>query len=205
MCMSTQKEEHHSRNMSSAHPQCRQRPGQEGSEGRGQRKGIHTTGEKINAICLSHHAFPKYISVFLSPWLKLYWGTLSYCPLVSPSSRLFSPNRTSLQSSTVYINLSHARISEWSTILINVSCFSAPPVQGIIHTQGPWDERRGFLLAFKEMATDLDRQSVCPPKDYHCNWVLLRLRLMCFLEWSCSKACVDSALIVVCIVLFFLL
>lgn len=137
MCMSTQKEEHRSRNVSSAHPQCRQRPRQKGSEGRRQRKGTHTMGEKINAICLSHHAFPKYISAFLSTRQKLYWGTLCYCPLVSPSSRLCSPNRTSLQSSTCLYQpflISHARISEWSTILINVSCFSAPPVQGIIHT-----------------------------------------------------------------------
>lgn len=130
----------YSRNVISAHPQCRQRPRQEGSEGRRQREGIHThthtTREKINAICLSHHAFPKHISACLSPRQKLYWGTLSYCPLVSPSSRLCSPNRTSLQSSTVYINISHARISEQSTILINVSCFSAPPVQGIIQTKG---------------------------------------------------------------------
>lgn len=91
MCMSTQKEEHHSRNVSSAHPQCGQRPRQEGSEGRRQRKGIHTMGEKINAICLSHHAFPKYISASLSPRQKLYWDTLSYCPLSSPSSYALLP------------------------------------------------------------------------------------------------------------------
>lgn len=71
------------------------------------RKGIHTIGEKINAICLPYHAFPKYISAFLFPRQKLYWGTLSYCILVSPFSWLCSPNRTSLQSSTVHINISH--------------------------------------------------------------------------------------------------
>lgn len=72
-----------------------------------QRKGIHTMGEKINAICLHHHALPKYISAVLSSRQKLYWGTLSYCTLVAPTSCLCSPNRTSLQSSTVHINVSH--------------------------------------------------------------------------------------------------
>lgn len=84
--------------------------------GRRQRKGIQTMGEKINAICLSHHAFPKYISACLSPRQKLYWGTLIYCLLVSPSSQLCSPNRTSLQSSTVYINLSHFSCKDFRVV-----------------------------------------------------------------------------------------
>lgn len=58
---------------------------------RRQRKGIQTMGGKINAICLSHHAFHKYISAFLSsrqtetllghtdllsPWCPLLQGLL---------------------------------------------------------------------------------------------------------------------------------
>lgn len=40
--------------------------------------------------------------------------------------------------------ISHARISEQSAILINVSCFSAPPVQGItqIKKRDSWTSRR---------------------------------------------------------------
>lgn len=106
--------------------------------------GIHTMGEKINAICLSHHVFPKYISTFLYPRQKLYWGTLSYCLLVSPSSQL----NPQLFISTFLI--SHARISERSTILINVSCFSALTVQGIIHRRGPWDVQEGFLIGIQK-------------------------------------------------------
>lgn len=118
-------------------------------------------GKKINAICLPYHAFPKYISSSFYSRQKLYWGTLSYCTLLSPSSWLCSPCRTSLQSSTVHINISHARISEWSAILINVSCFSAPPVQGIIHTQGPWEVWRGSYSHSKNWAqTWTDSQCV---------------------------------------------
>lgn len=73
-------------------------------------------GEKINAIHLLHHAFPKYIPAFLSPRQKLYWGTLCYCPLVSPSSWFCSPNRTSLQPSTVYIDISHFSCKDFRTV-----------------------------------------------------------------------------------------
>lgn len=167
--MSTQKEEHHSRNVSSAHPQCRHRPRQEGSEGRRQRKGIHTMGEKINAICLSHHAFPKYISALLSPRQKLYWGTLSYCPMVSPSSPLCSPNRTSLQSSTVYINVSHFSCKDFKTVhnfnkrkLLFCSAYSGKNTRtrtlGGTAGVSYWHSKKW-----------LDSQSVCPPKDYCCH------------------------------------
>lgn len=118
--------------------------------GRRQRKGIHTMGEKINAICLSHHAFPKYISSCLSPRQKLYWGTLSYCLLVSPSSQLWSPNRTSLQSSTVYINLSHFSCKDFRVVhnfnkrkLLFCSACSVPENST---NKGTLDCTDGFLI-----------------------------------------------------------
>lgn len=118
--------------------------------------------EKINAICLSHHAAPQYISArpadrlslpSLSQTEKLYWGTLSHCP---PPARCPPPPASAPLTGPrcdppLFIStslISHARISEQSAILINVSCFSAPPVQGITHTHKkkgtrgrPGDER----------------------------------------------------------------
>lgn len=65
-------------------------------------------GEKINAICPSHHAFPKYICAFLCARQKLYWGTLSYCARWCPpppnSAPLTGPH---CNPRLLYINLSH--------------------------------------------------------------------------------------------------
>lgn len=142
-----------------------------GIGGRRRSKGIHTIGGKINAICLSHHAFPKYISAFLSPRQKLYWGTLSYCPPLSPppSSAPLTGPHCNLQLFTSTFLISHARISERSTILINVSCFSAPPVQGIIHTQGPcevwgWGCGGPYWHSKKWPQAWTDSVIVCPTK-----------------------------------------
>lgn len=63
--------------------------------------------------------------------------------------------------------ISHARISEQSAILINVSCFSAPPVQGItqIKKKGLVDVQetsacaRSPLAALKGTGEDVRRQS----------------------------------------------
>lgn len=101
--------------------------------------------EKINAICLSHHAAPQYISArpadrlslpSLSKTEKLYWGTLSHCPPPArcPPPPASAPLTGPRCNPPLFIStslISHARISEQSAILINVSCFSAPPVQGI--------------------------------------------------------------------------
>lgn len=206
--MSTQKEEHHSRNVSSAHPQCtRHRPRQEGSEGRRRRKGIHTMGEKINAICLSHHAFPKYISAVLSPRHKLYWGTLSYCPPGVPllSLSLSAPlNRTSLQPSNSLYQCFPFLMQGFkkkklkkkrSAVLINVSCFSAPPAQGIIHAQGPWEVRGGVVVVVVGVLIGIQRNGHRPgqPTSGSSKRLLLSLRggknrllhqRLIFMSWS---------------------
>lgn len=63
---------------------------------------------------------------------------------------------------------------------------------------------QGFLLAFKEMATDLDRQSVCPPKDYCCHEVKeIPQQRVRFIPWSGLLE--KLWLIVVHIVLLYLL
>lgn len=77
--------------------------------------------KKINAICLSHRAAPKYISARPAlpslPRQKTLLGhTEPLSAPVSPSSRLGSPDRTSLQSSTVYINLSHFPCKDFRTV-----------------------------------------------------------------------------------------
>lgn len=174
MCMSTQKEEHHRAEMwiQQIHNAGRDRDRRD-LRGGGRGK-VYTVGEKINVICLSHHAFPKYTSAFLSPRQKLSWG--SCCP---PPPALCSPNRTSLQSSTVYINVSHSSCIDFRTVhnfnkrklLLCSACSgnnrhtrtSIGMVGG--RRRGGW----GLLLTLKEMATDLDRQSACPQKDDCCH------------------------------------
>lgn len=61
--------------------------------------------------------------------------------------------------------ISHARISEPSTILINVSCFSAPPAQRITHMRTLGGAVR-VIIGSDGNSHILGRQSVCPPKDY---------------------------------------
>lgn len=119
-------------------------------------------GEKITAICPPpHHAFPKYIPAFLSPRQKLYWGTLSYCAPVSPSSWLRSPNRTSLQSSTVHVNMSHFSCKDFRMVhdfnkrkLLFCSVCSGNNT----HTRTLGGMAAGGYL--KEMGAELDRQRV---------------------------------------------
>lgn len=73
--------------------------------------------------------------------------------------------------------ISHARISEQSAILINVSCFSALPVQGITHTHedlgryGMSGRVGGGLIGIQINGHILGRQSVYLPKDYCCHQV----------------------------------
>lgn len=61
-----------------------------------------------------------------------------WCPPPLGSAPLTGPHCSPQLFISTFL-ISHARISEQSAILINVSCFSALPVQGITHTRGPWE------------------------------------------------------------------
>lgn len=110
-----------SRNVISAHPHCGRGDG--GAESGRRRRGTCTMRKKINANCLSHRAAPKYISARPAlPRQKTLLGhTEPLCthpplPSLPFPSRMGSPDRTSLQSTTVYINLSHFPCKDFRTV-----------------------------------------------------------------------------------------
>lgn len=119
MCVNTERGAPCSRNVISAHPQ-RRRGRRKGREWR-RRRGTRTIRTKMNAICLSHRAAPKYISTrptlpSLSRQKTLLGHTEPLSTKLSPSSRFGSPDRTPLQSSTVDINLSHFPCKDFRTV-----------------------------------------------------------------------------------------
>lgn len=117
---------------------------QVGVETRSGRKHLNTPGGKIDAICLCHRTVHKF--TFLSPRQKLYRSTRCYC-LPPP----YTSSHIVLSSPTFYKHFTKG-FQNGPQFLINVSCFSAPPVGEYKdlqrHCGGGVD-----LLALKEMTT----------------------------------------------------
>lgn len=112
----------------------------------------------------------------LFPDRKLYWGTLSHCPPWCPpppaSAPLTGPRCNPLLFISTFL-ISHARISEQSAILINVSCFSAPPVQGItqmIKKKGLVDIQETSACALSPAALEETGQDVHRQGDLIILW-----------------------------------
>lgn len=99
-----------------------------------------------------------------------------WCPPPLGSAPLTGPHCSPQLFISTFL-ISHARISEQSAILINVSCFSALPVQGITHTHedlgryGMSGWVGGGLIGIQINGHILGRQSVYLPKDYCCHQV----------------------------------
>lgn len=137
--MSTQKEEHQSRNVSSADPQCRRRPRRDLRDGGGDGAKVHTHRGSEDKRYLSVQSCIPYIYLCLPLFqTETFLGdTERLSPVVVP----LLPGSAPITGPRCNPQLFIVRISKRSRFLINISCFSAPPAQGILHKRGPWEVR----------------------------------------------------------------